>query len=761
MKITRRDFLKGSLVGTAGIAGAGAMPSVLQAMRRGRNIPLQNTQLLESSATICMQCNAHCGVSGFLESNQLVSLYGNPAHPNSRGKICAKGMAAINEVYDPERLLYPLRRTGKRGEGKWKKISWDEAYEEIAQAFRKSMAEKKWLFLEVGRDEVLTGRFLGALSSDRIYFRETQGDSNARKARALTWGADQLVPDLLHATYILNFGSNPYENHEFYVPVMERLVEAQNRNRAKLVTIDVRLSHTASLSDQWVPIVPGTDAIVALTMAHVIMSEGLADLNFLDTWTNVSSDALSAYLARYTLEKAEAVSGIPKGEIERIAREFAQNTPALALAGGGITEHVNGTQNERCIMLLNAVKGNIDQRGGCLLPRRLHWEEPLPRPPEPALVKNAYTVTEAVDRARQENSTLGLYLGYLSNPAFSSPQCEATAKLLKNQTTIPRLIIVDTHMSETALLADLVLPAATFLESWSIESPPSFDLVPFLALRQPIMEQTPETEALRSTRTTMLTESVMKPRGEAVAWGDVLTRIAQRMGGEVAHYFPFDTTEEYVEKIVGQFELVKEQGGLHLLKVSGVWMNSAGKIDYGSYRKKGFSTPSGKFELFSTSLEALGVSPLPAYEPLKPPQSGEFFLVPFSPSAHTSRTANSSWLAELAHENPLWINVDTGQSLGIKEGDRVNVSSEAASIIAKAHLTAGVHPQVVAISQEFGHWGYGSIAQGKHAKSHDRDTHAVWWEGNGVNPNAIIQLRRDPVGGGLAWKDTMVKISKA
>ncbi|MEE8481495.1 MAG: molybdopterin-dependent oxidoreductase [Desulfobacterales bacterium] len=757
MKITRRQFIKGSTLGMAGVVG---ISPFLQAMSRDDGIPLPNPFDLASFPTTCLQCNAHCGVLGFFESSQLVSVYGNPKHPNSRGKICARGMAGINMAYDTERLLLPLRRVGKRGEGNWRKISWDEAYDEMAQALKEIQSSKEWLFLETGREEILTRRFLRALDISRIFLNTAPTDMNGKRARVLTWGEDTIIPDVGHSEYILNFGANPYEHHDLYVPFMDRLIGGRISNRAKLVTIDVRLSHTASKSDEWLPILPGTDGMVALAMANVIMKEGLFDKDFMREWTNYPLNELISYLSSFSAEKAEKLSGLNRETIQRIALEFARSKPAVAISGGGVSEHVNGTQNERCVMLLNALVGNIDKRGGCLLPRRLSLKEPLPHPPETELLENVGTIEEAFSRIRKENSRIGLYLGYLANPAYCDPQCNSTIELLKDETSISRLIVIDTHLSETAALADMVLPAATYLESWGIDNPPSFDLAPFLAIRQPIIRLLGETEALRSNRTAKLTEPIVRPLGEAVSWGDVLIEVAKRIGGKMKEYFTFNSSEDFIDETLNQFDGLKFMGVIKNLKKDGFWVPPGGNIDYKSYLKKGFKTPSGKYEVYSSWLKKMGFSPLPSPEPITHPGKGEFILVTFMPNIQTLRTSNSKWLSEAAHENSVWINKEVGRSMGFHDGDEIKIESEIGSITGKAHLTAGIHPQAVAISRGFGHWGFGNVSRGKRFKSPDPDTRAVWWDSNGVNPNPIIPINRDPLGGGQAWNGTRVKIYK-
>ncbi len=178
------------------------------------------------------------------------------------------------------------------------------------------------------------------------------------------WGKSLDVNDVANTKYMLNFGCNVYESHTVYNSFVQRVIEGRVNNGAKLVTFDVRLSNTAGRSDEWFPIRPGTDGLVALAMANVIMREGLYDKEFIEKWTNVTVDQLKQHLARYTPEMAEKESGVPAADLVRIAREFATTKPATTISYRGVCAQYNGTQNERSVMLLNAITGNIDVKGG-------------------------------------------------------------------------------------------------------------------------------------------------------------------------------------------------------------------------------------------------------------------------------------------------------------------------------------------------------------------------------------------------------------
>jgi len=361
-------------------------------------------------------------------------------------------------------------RRGKRGSGNWEKISWGKAIDELANRIRiiRDSGKTEGIFFHAGGEETLLAkRFLGALGNPTIIDEEGLNHLNKVVGQRLTWGAGVEVPDVANSRYILNFGSNPYEDHEFYVGLIGRLVEARLTKGAKLVTFDPRLSKTAGNSDEWFSIRPGTDALVALAMAHTIMKLELHDREFLERWTNISPQRLAEHLSPYTPEKAEEMSGIRADDITRIAREFASVKPATTLSGGGVVKHLNGVQNERCVALLNALTGNIDTPGGYCLPRTYGLEQT----DIPAFA--SVPAQRALTLIKEGRVSCQLYFSYKSNPAYSNPDKKLVEEVLHDEKSVPYLVVMDTHMTETAHVADLFLPAATYLESWGLTSPPA------------------------------------------------------------------------------------------------------------------------------------------------------------------------------------------------------------------------------------------------------------------------------------------------
>ncbi|MCU0645863.1 MAG: molybdopterin-dependent oxidoreductase, partial [bacterium] len=666
---------------------------------------------------------------------------GNPKHINNRGKICARGIAGMNQVYDPDRILYPMKRTGKRGDGKWNKISWDEALAEISkrlQAIGKQRREEAFVF-HADRHHIsgLTRRFFEILGQPTILTSDALENSNKTQAQQLTWGESIETIDAANCRYFLAFGSNPYESHPYFINFSQRLIDGRIDRHARLVTIDPRLSNTAGKSDEWIPIKPGTDAMLALALANVIMQKNLHNAQFISQWTNISVADLRNYLAQFSLEKAAEITQIEAGIIERIAVEFATTQPGVAFSGGGVTDHINGTENERCILLLNAIVGNIDIEGGYCLPRKYRIKDFDPD----EKIGAERNPLEFFKSIQEKNQPVEFYFAYKTNPVYEQPDCNFTQAVMKDESLLPFTVVMDTVMSETAALADLVLPATTFLESWSLDSTPSYQMIPFVAVQQPIIQA----------------------RGESKPLYDIWLTLAKQMGGNVAASCNYQNIQDYIKETAAQLPALSENLAFENLKKNGIWFSEGQKAEYQIFRSKGFNTPSKKFEI---AQRGTGLSPLPAYQSIKEHidlAKGELILIPFHVNVMRPDLANAKWLAEIHHSNSALINSKTARSLKIKTGDEIIIESPVGELKVKAHVSEGVHPEIIALANGCGHWEYGRIAQSEKFDSEDPDTKFIWWpkKGNkGIHPNWVIPSSIDPIGKGQGWMDTRVKVRK-
>jgi anaerobic selenocysteine-containing dehydrogenase len=715
---------------------------------KGRSVSPQTGRERRAVPSTCLHRGGNCGILAFVEDGKLVKIQGNPKHPQNRGRLCGKGQAGINLLYDPERLLVPLKRVGPRGEGKWKEISWEEAYEAIVFQLKElqDRDKREELFFYSEAVERLPGfieGFLQALGTPNYIFNGLANKLNKKTAWELTWGMGGGISDIAHTRYILNFGANPFEGH-MLTALAQRIVEARVAG-AKLITFDVRLSQTAGRSDEWYSIRPGTDGLVILAIASVIMEEGLYDHEFLAKWTNYPLDKLVEHLKPFTPEWAERESGIKSRDIRRIAKEFATIRPSTTLSGGGIYEHQNGVYTERCIALLNAIVGNIDIKGGYCLPRDHYLNKMASKPQISHQVKGSTfcpaDYQQALAMIKKGELKVGVYMNYGANPAYSNPNNNFIIEILKDQKLIPYFIAIDSYLTETAALADIILPDTTYLESWGLVSDTSVDMIPYIAITQP----------------------VVKPLGKTIPFEEICTELYHRLGSPEVNRFNLTSVEEYMKRVISGIEGLVKAGGLDFLKEQGVWYDPVAQPHYKSYEKLGFKTESGKFEIYAKKLEEKGLKPLPVYVPNhKDMAKDELILVTFGLNVLSQRSANCKWLSEISHNNPLLIHPEAASERGIREGDVVKVTSPIGCLLTKVRVTEGINPAVVAMARGLGHWEYGRIAQAKRFPSNDPDTNLIWWEklGNGINPNAIISVLIDPIGGGQAWMDTKVVVAK-
>ena len=741
----RREFLKLCLGGAQALLFTPFLELSAYAREAwgGKQVSRHTKKPLKGIPSLCQLCPARCGIIGFLEGDQLVKIGGNPKHPNNLGKLCSRGLAGVNMAYDPDRIASPMIRRGERGKGQWEKISWEKAYSEIASRLKsiyQSGGKESFVFQSEHEPNGIIRQFLEAFGKTLMINEDSLNFGNRNWGQWLTWGEERGVPDVANSHYILNFGSNFYETHEDYTGFIGRVIEGRFEKKAKLVTFDVRLSHTAGNSDEWFPITPGTDGVVALAMANVILKDNLHDKNFIQKWLNIPISQLAQYLSKYTPEMAEKISGIASADIERIAKEFAISMPAVAISGRGVSSHFNGVYNERCIFLLNAIMGNVDIPGGYCFPRtyRLNGTGIAPFDFE----KDRSNPQKFISLLKRGKLTPQMYFIHDSNPAYTNPESSLTSEILKDERLIPYIVVADSYMTETAMLADMVLPVATYLESWGIDSSPALDLIPFVALQQPVIH----------------------PYAKSVPMSDIFVELSQRIGGGLRRNFRSNSAEDYVKKAISGLSKLESAGGLKYLRENGVWFDKNEKPRYRAYESKGFKTPSGKIEVYSERLKRKGFQPLPTYEPIPGhgDLKGKFVLITYEPNVMGSRTGNFKWLAEIKHHNPVWVNRDVAKMLHIEEGDHVKVSTKTGSFIMETRLTFGLHPRVIAVERNLGHWGYGHIARAKKFRSKDPNTKLVWWEreGNGVSPNQVIPGESDPIGGGEAWNDTLVMISK-
>lgn len=767
-RVTRREFIKtGMVCFTSALTYGGAMQGYNEADKI-KGVSRTSLKGLQAIPTVCGMCPAGCGIVGFLDGNKLVQILGNPDHPNNKGSICAKGLTGINLVNDPERLLFPMKRKGQRGEGNWSRISWDEAYSTLTTRLDKMITEERMneLVIDKGQNDPLFDEFLSSLGSPVILDRQTLKNLAQHKAFSIMLGTPSLIEDVARSRTILNFGANPFANHDHYIGMARRIVHAKVNNGAKLITFDVRMSETAAGSDRWHPVKAGSDGMIALAMAQVIVEEGLADTQFMQKNTNCSLQDIKEHLSSFTPETAEKESGVKAKVLRQLAREFATQGPSVAVIGGGITDQGNGFQGIRCVSLLNWLVGNIEKTGGLFFPR-FPGKKMSPEEIPQDFTTNSSAYIGPSDLT-QTKSKIDTYFSYLSNPAYSTPDCRSTVRYLQDEKAVSFLAVMDTHLTETAMLADIVLPAATYLEGWSLKNAPSLDGFPILNLQQPVVSLLSPAQALRSTDFDVgkLLQHTFKPKGEAVEIGNFCLELSRRVSKGSIRSLPFKDTKDFVIQKLSQIVETDTKESFMTLQEKGLWTErSRTKERLQNLSDKTSPGKNLKVKIRFEDKEQPGLSSFPEYHSLHSrmlSDEDKFTLTSFKTGLLSEMNPNSKWAREIQHENRLWINKQAAEKIDIKNGDKVQVRSPAGSLVTRVITTQRIHPRSVAIAEGFGHSGVGRVAKAKKFKSLDTDTEHLWWEkdGNGTNPHEIIEYRKDPHSGGTALKNTIVQIEK-
>ena len=628
--VTRRDLLKlaaasAAVVATDGLVACAGDPRAVPSRAAPGDAACGGIDYAKARAvpTVCFGCTTHCGVVGWVEDGRVRKIEGNPLDPNTQGTICAKANGLISATYDPERILYPLRRAGPRGSGRWERVSWEEALDDIAAKLRelRERGTPEELIFHYGRDKTkgFTKRFTDAFGTPNRLNRRSICSSNRRVPLMSFYGRDfeWETQDFENTRFILNFGANPMEAYQGGQFMVKRIMDARIDRGARMVSFEVRPSATASVSDEYFPIHPATDGAVALAMAHVIVGQGLADRAFWDRWVNVPFDEMAAHLAPYTPEWAEGLSGIPAADIERIAREFAAAAPACTtLSNRGSAKHYNGVQADRAIRLLDVLVGNVGQEGGfCLSSLRMwknrygQWGLPVidqpapapakPRPWKPGTREFASLPQDVQERVanfpdawqdayfgelatpseyplswlfynmrvgqlvypyiREGRQKVGAYFSYVLGASYGYPEANVAREVLADESLIPLHVAIDIAYSEQAALADYILPDATALERWDAHSTNSYGLRPYTAIRQPLVE----------------------PLGEARPVQIILRDLARRIGGGMESHFDFEDLEDYYRDWYGEVPIDWQS-----FKQRGIWTDPERPLDYRLYERE-------------------------------------------------------------------------------------------------------------------------------------------------------------------------------
>jgi len=667
-------------------------------------------------ATVCRQCPAGCGTIVRVMEGRAKKVAGNPDHPVNAGKLCARGEAAVQALYHPDRLTGPLIRTGERGSGQYQSLSWDEALDEAVARMRRLRDQGEAGAMVMVTDPesdhlaLVIERFIKTYGGQHLAY-EPLDDAVLRTAIQKTFGQDRLPDfDVENTRFLLSFGADFLSTWLSPVRYGRGYGEFRqgSRDRGTLVQVDPRFSLTAANADVWLPIRPGTEGLLAMSLAQVMVAEGLGDLV-------ARADVTVGYgvgrLAAFRPEAVEERTGIPAERIRWLARRFAAERPSLAIGGGSVAAHSNGLANLQAIYALNSLVGSVGKTGGVI------FNPPPPWADLPALKAAPFSRWQKLtERIRTgQPSPVKLILVHGANPVYGLPSALGFAESLLN---VPEIISFSSFMDETTALADLILPDHASLESWGDRAPdpgPGYQAVGF---QQP----------------------VVRPVGDTRAFPDVLLALAEELGGDMKAALPWDTFRDVLKDGARQLYAL-HRGSVQAPTFEAYWnelLRRGGWWDPRANARSG-----GPVANLPMDVPAPSFAGDEAQYPLH--------LIPFSSNTlGEGQGAHLPWLQALP--DPLstvtwqtWVEISkkTAGELGIGEGDIVSVESPAGALEALAYPHPGVPPGVVAIPLGQGHTDHGQYASGL-----------------GGNAFSILAPLREEETGGLAWAATRVRLRK-
>lgn len=712
-KINRRDFLQFTGAGALGV-GAG----IVYAESIKKNVELLVPQVVPPEDyspgiatwynTVCTQCSAGCGIQVRTREGRAKFIAGNPVHPVSQGRVCARGQGGLNALYNPDRIKKPLKRDGARGSGRFVEIEWDEALNTVSTRLSNLKLQELG-----GGVHLLSGSERGHLHELFSVFMDQLGSShyqqydfthphNLVEANRLCFNEAALpYYDIRNTKYLLSFGADYLGT--WLSPVHYSLAYGHMRQgtsqRGTCVQVEPRMSLSGASADQWIPAKSGSEGQLALAMCHAIVEHGW--------YQGEDSEAWSEILKPWHADKVADATGVSHESIHHLAEAFATSSPSLAIGDSG-----NSVASLVAINCLNYLGGNIGEAGGILFnaPPVFSHEN------APPMATMSGIQAFAEDLAAEDTEVLLLHN---TNPLFNLPDSVGLAEAIRK---VPTVISMASFIDETSVLADIILPTDTYLEAWGDDQPEPGAGFPVASITQPVVQRVFDTRSA----------------------GDIILALARQIGGELPTAMPWTTMQDYLKDRWRGLYAAKQHDGSdagfeqfwHDVLKSGVWGEKVAAVE--------------------KSRADIGAALLAAVTPPETGFSGDPASYPFAFHPYLSqafgdgRAANQPWMQELP--DPLtsivyntWVELNpaTAAELGIREGDVLSVESTVGNLEAPAFIYNAIRPDVIAMPIGQGHTTFGRYA-----------------ENRGVNPLKILASNTDPVSGELAIGGTRVQISK-
>ncbi|HKF22330.1 MAG TPA: molybdopterin oxidoreductase family protein [Candidatus Angelobacter sp.] len=640
-------------------------------------------------------CPDACGALITVEDGKATRIQGDPAHPVTRGFLCAKVAKYLDRVYSPDRVLYPMRRVAPKGQGKadasdFTRISWDEALNEITTRFRK-------ISQEFGPEAILPYSYGGTLGhlnnagmAHRFFYR--LGASQLNRTICATAGGDAMVTvigrklgtepeQFRESKYIIAWGANIHGTNIHLWP----FIEEARRKGAKLVVIDPYKTRTAACADWYLPINPGTDVALALGMMHVIINEELYDADYVGKYT-LGFEQLRERVQEYPPERVAQWTGIPAGDVRKLAREYATTKPAAIRVNYGVQRSQNGGMAVRAITMLPCIMGSWKQAGGGiqLSTSGSFWLDDEANERPDLMLRSPLGRTARVVNMSELGKTLNhlsdppvkAVFVYNSNPAAVAPNHNDVVRGFLRPDLFT--VVHEQFFTDTTAYADLLLPATTFFEHKELQKSYGHYYL-------------------------QISNQAIAPLGEAKSNTDLFRELASRLS------FPEDCFRQTVDEMIDQAlakphprcwrtgitrERLEKEGHVRL---------SMGEGPFLPFAEGGFFTASGKAELYSAALAAARLDPVACFEP--PTESRHAEKSRTFPLELLSRKAdnflNSSFcnvksMQKLEQPDLLEIHISDAGARGIRDGDWVRVFNDRGEVRLRAHVNGAVQRGVVA-----------------------------------------------------------------
>lgn len=677
--ITRRSFLAGS----AGAVGAAALSGFVgfHSWQHAYAVNYEKDDGVQQLHTLCDGCGNQCGMNVWIKDNYPLRVMGMKSHPNSLGKMCGRGQGLVTLPFSEDRLTEPLK---KDDSGKFSQISWDQAFEEIAQKFNDDPTKVAAIQAR-GTDSWFVKRFMTAIGSPNYYSDAAFNDCDITAAVETISGAYP-SPDTGNAKYILMVDKSYYDG--FRPSEAIEYAQLKEKGDAKVVDLDPRLTSFSSMIDEWLPCRPGTELAFLLAVANQLLQRGTYAKDFISQYGNGFSDFKNE-MSKYSLSWASDKTGIPADKIGEVAASLWTNAPAslvdMSWAGAFGCGYANSVDTVRMLLLLNVMLGNTNQTGGMTYGKAPYVADAMLDSSviKPLDALKSYPVGAMDAMLSWGSSAVGAINGMISgditsailfetNPVQDFTDADKVKQALGN---LDCLVVCDMMMTDTAQMADYVLPLTSYLER----------------------TDTINTVYAKTSVATMRHPVIDKIHPDTKTIDEIVSGLAEQCGKGDYFNFSIDDYNGQVAKLMGvSYDGLKEQAVAEIPKAT----VTAGSAPY-------YRTKSKKIDFSSSAFTAAGRSAVPTWtDPESEASEDHPRLLVGEQNIHThTYTSNSARLMDVSKTynlQRLWINSDFAQSLGVSENDTVEVSSDAGSFKTKVHVTNCIHPEAVWMASHYG-----------------------------------------------------------